>query len=365
MSETTFKIAVLGGDGIGPEVMYETTRMLSAIESGLDGVAFRFDEHSVGVGEYQRSGEALPETAFEACRNCDAVLLGAMGLPNVRYPNGKEIAPQLDLREQLGLYGGVRPINLFHESDTPLKGFAAGDIDFVLVRESTEGLFSGRDAVLEPDATEATNELKITREGTERVCRLAFEIARKRGKDKRVALIDKANVLSSMVFFRLVFDEVAKEYPDCTPEHVYVDAAALFLVRKPAQFDVMVTENMFGDILSDLAAGLVGGMGMAPSGDIGAQAAVFQPSHGSAPDIAGKGVANPIAMILSAAMMLEWLDHPQTIRGAQAIRQAVSHILSEPANRTPDMGGKLSTTQLAQAIETAAVKLLSNQEQTV
>lgn len=365
MSETTFKIVVLGGDGIGPEVMHETTEMLAAMEPQLNGVAFQFDEHSVGVGEYQRSGEALPETAFAACRNSDAVLLGAMGLPNVRYPNGKEIAPQLDLREQLGLYGGVRPIHLYHESDTPLKGYTAGDIDFVLVRESTEGLFSGRDAVLEPDASQATNELKITREGTERVCRLAFEIARQRGKDKRVALIDKANVLSSMVFFRQVFDEVAKEFPDCTPQHVYVDAAALFLVRNPGQFDVMVTENMFGDILSDLAAGLVGGMGMAPSGDIGAQAAVFQPSHGSAPDIAGQGVANPIAMILSAAMMLEWLDHPQTIRGANAIRKAVSQVLAEPANRTPDMGGKLSTTQLAQAIETAAVTLLSSQEQTV
>lgn len=365
MSETTFKIVVLGGDGIGPEVMDETTKLLAAIERQLDGVAFHFDEHSVGVGEYVRSGEALPESAFQACRNSDAVLLGAMGLPDVRYPNGKEIAPQLDLREQLGLYGGVRPIHLYHENDTPLKGYGAGEIDFVLVRESTEGLFSGRNAVLAPGATEAVNEMKITAEGARRVSKLAFEIAQKRGKDKRVALIDKANVLSSMVFFRQIFDEVAKDFPDCTAEHVYVDATALFMVRDPGRFDVMVTENMFGDILSDLAAGLVGGMGMAPSGDIGDQAAVFQPSHGSAPDIAGKGVANPIAMILSAAMMLEWFDHPQTIQAAEAIREAVGQVLKVAENRTPDMGGHKTTTEMAESVEAATVAILSGQKQAV
>ncbi len=143
----TFKIVVLGGDGIGPEVTACAVRLLQELETGLDGVSFQFDEHSVGVGEYQNSDNALPESAFDACQNCDAILLGAMGLPDVRYPNGKEIAPQLDLRERLGLFGGIRPIQLFHENDTPLKGFGAGDIDFVLVRESTEGLFAGRDAV--------------------------------------------------------------------------------------------------------------------------------------------------------------------------------------------------------------------------
>ena len=210
-----------------------------------------------------------------------------MGIPSVRYPDGTEIAPQLELRERLQLYGGVRPIELFHANDTPLKNYDAGEIDFVLVRESTEGLFSGRDATFSPDAKETTNVMRITRHGAERVSRLAFEVARKRNKKKHVTLIDKANVLSAMVFMRETFDEVAKEYPDCTSDHCYVDAAALFMVRDPKRFDVMVTENMFGDILSDLGAGLVGGMGMAPSGDIGVGAAVFQPSHGSAPDIAG------------------------------------------------------------------------------
>ena len=345
MNPRSFKIVVLPGDGIGPEVCDQAVRILQKMEPGIDGVDFQFEEHSVGVGQYRESGDALPESAFEACRNGDAVLLGAMGLPNVRYPNGKEIAPQLDLRERLGLYGGVRPIRLYHESDTPLKNYGAGDIDFVLVRESTEGLFSGRGSVLDPDADEACNTMKITRVGAERVCRLAFQIARDR--DRRVTLIDKANVLSSMVFFRQVFDEVAKEFPDCTADHVYVDASALLLVRDHNRFDVLVTENMFGDILSALAAGLVGGMGMAPSGDIGDDAAVFQPSHGSAPDIAGQGIANPIAMILSAAMMLQWLDHPSAKSAGDRLHNAVAHVLQDPSKRTPDMGGSLSTTQIA------------------
>ena len=356
MVKQTFQIAVLGGDGIGPEVTDQAVRLLHSMQAQLSDVAFDFTEYSVGVGEYQRNGDPLPEKAFDACRRSDAVLLGAMGLPNVRYPNGKEIAPQLDLRERLELYGGVRPIRLYHASDTPLKGYNAGEIDFVLVRESTEGLFAGRSAVLEPNADQAVDQMVITRRGAERVVRLAFQIAEKR--NRRVTLIDKANVLSSMVFFRQVFDEVAKEFPQCTADHVYVDAAALFLVRDPKRFDVMVTENMFGDILSDLAAGLVGGMGMAPSGDIGDAAAVFQPSHGSAPDIAGKGIANPIAMILSAVMMLEWFENPETTRAADALRGAVADVLSVPDQRTPDMGGQMTTSSLTDAIAEAVKRRL-------
>lgn len=350
MNQKKFTIAVLGGDGIGPEVTTATVEVLKQIETTLDGVSFQFDEHLVGVGEYLRSGIALPDSTFDACKNSDAVLLGAMGIPSVRYPDGTEIAPQLELRERLQLYGGVRPIELFHPDDTPLKNYDAGEIDFVLVRESTEGLFSGRDATFSPDANEATNVMRITRHGAERVSRLAFEVARKRNKKKHVTLIDKANVLSAMVFMREVFDEVAKEYPDCTSDHCYVDAAALFMVRDPKRFDVMVTENMFGDILSDLAAGLVGGMGMAPSGDIGVDAAVFQPSHGSAPDIAGQGIANPIATMLSSAMMLEWFEHEETIRGAKTLRAAISKVLADPRNRTPDMGGKMKTEHITKSV---------------
>jgi 3-isopropylmalate dehydrogenase len=355
-SAKEFHIVVLGGDGIGPEVTAQATRLLNEIQPHLDGVSFRLDEHSVGVGEYLRSGQGLPDSTFAACQQSDAILLGAMGLPNVRYPNGTEISPQIELRERLELFGGVRPIRLFHQTDTPLKEYGPGGFDFVLVRESTEGLFSGRGGKTDKEAGEATNVMKITRRGAERVTRLAFELARKRGANggqKKVTLIDKANVLSALFYFREIFDEVAAEFPDITAEHMYVDASALFMVRKPESFDVMVTENMFGDILSDLAAGLVGGMGMAPSGDVGSNAAVFQPSHGSAPDIAGQGIANPIAMILSTAMMLEWLDHEQTRRAATALNDAVATVLANPDHRTPDMGGDMTTEQMTDLISNA------------
>lgn len=336
-----FHIAVLPGDGIGPDVIAEAVRVLRAVEPLLDGVAFRLTEHAVGAQEFLRCGNPLPDEAFAACREADAVLLGAMGLPGVRWPDGKEMTPQIDLRERLDLYAGIRPIRLYHEQDTPLKGYSAGAIDFVIVRESTEGLFSARLAERDLTANEATDTLRITRRGAERVCRAAFKLAQTRRK--KVTLVDKANVLPSMVFFREVFDDVAREYPDCATERVYVDAAALYLVQRPQSFDVLVTENMFGDILSDLAAGIVGGMGMAPSADLGDDCGVFQPSHGTAPDIAGLGIANPLATILSLALLLEWLPHPECVRGGALIRQSVESVLADPAKRTADLGGTVTT----------------------
>jgi 3-isopropylmalate dehydrogenase len=289
----------------------------------------------------------LPEKAFAACEQADAVLLAAMGLPNVRWPDGKEMTPQIDLRERLDLYSGVRPIRLYHEIHTPLRNCRAGEVDLIIVRESTEGLFSSRRSTPLNNG-EVTDVMRITRKGTERICRAAFRIARRRRK--HLTVVDKANVLPSMAYFRAIFDEVAREFPDVQTEHVYVDAAALFLLQNPRRFDVIVTENMFGDILSDLAAGLVGGMGMAPSADIGDQHAVFQPSHGSAPDIAGKGIANPIATILSVALMLEWLNAPETIRGASLIRAAVEMVLGNPENRTTDLGGNLTSRQMGDLV---------------
>jgi 3-isopropylmalate dehydrogenase len=347
----TFDLAVLPGDGIGVDVTREAVRVLQALAPSLDGVQLVWHEYSVGAGEYLRSGNPLPAAALEGCAKADAVLLGAMGLPSVRWPDGRELTPQIDLREQLDLYAGPRPIKLYHGDDTPLKGFKAGEIDFVIVRENTEGLFSAR-LSMHSSADEARDVLHLTRKGCERVIRFAFDLARKRRK--HCTLVDKANVLPSMVFFRRVFDEVAEQYPDVQTERVYVDAMALFLVRKPQAFDVIVTDNMFGDILSDLAGGLVGGMGMAPSGDIGDDCAVFQPSHGTAPDIAGQGIANPTATILSAAMMLEWLGHEQTVRAARRIERAVQRVFDDPANRTPDMGGKLTTSGITDLIIAAS-----------
>jgi len=348
---TTFKITLLPGDGIGPDVTGEAVKVLRAVEPLLHDVRFEMSEYSVGAAEYLKNGNPLPEAAIEACRNADAVLLGAMGLPSVRWPDGKEMTPQIDLRELFGLYNGLRPIYLQHSEDTPLKGYDSGDIDFVIIRESTEGLFSARLSQSDSEKGEVCDVMRITRVGTERVCRAAFELARTRRK--KCTLVDKANVLPSMVFMRTIFDEIAQEYPDVETERIYVDAAALFLVQRPDAFDVLVTENMFGDILSDLAAGLIGGMGMAPSGDIGDDCAIFQPSHGSAPDIAGKGIANPIATILSAALMLDWLDHEETRQGAVAIRRAVAQVLSKPSNRTADLGGDLSTSEMGDLVAAA------------
>ncbi len=341
----THTIAVLPGDGIGPEVTEQGVRILRAMEPSLDGARFEFREYSVGAGEYLRSGDALPPATMDKSRACDAILLGAMGLPGVRLPSGVEIAPQIDIREILQLYNGLRPVRLYHADDTPLKGYAAGEIDFAIVRESTEGLFWSRKETWAKDAAEVRDTMRISRSGAARVIRAAFEVARKRRR--KLTLVDKANVLPSMAFFRDVFYSIAPEFPDVEPGHVYVDAAALFLVRNPRNYDVLVTENMFGDILSDLAAALVGGMGMAPSADIGDAHAVFQPAHGSAPDIAGQGIANPVAMILSAAMMLDWLGHPAAARRIEA---AVERVFADPSARTRDMGGSLSTQEMGDRI---------------
>jgi 3-isopropylmalate dehydrogenase len=346
-----FKIAILGGDGIGPEVVAVGVKVLRAVEALLSGVQFDLVEHSVGAGEFLRSGDPLPPATLDRIREADAILLGAMGLPSVRWPSGVEMTPQIDLREQLDLFNGIRPIRLFHESHSPLKGYggAGGDpIDFVIIRENCEGLFSERRTPRPSGRDYETDTLTITRRGAERVCREAFKLALKRRK--HCTLVDKANVLPSMAFFRRIFDEVAREFPTVTTDRVYVDAMALFLVQRPESFDVLVTENMFGDILSDLAAGIIGGMGMAPSADVGETYGVFQPSHGTAPTIAGKGIANPIATILSVAMMLEWLDHPETLRGARLIRDAVARVLAKPDHRTADLGGKTSTTQMGDLI---------------
>ena len=324
--------------------MAEGIRVLQAVAGELEGVEFQLQDHEAGAGEYLRNGNALPEATFEACRRADAVLLGAMGLPDVRLPDGKELTPQIDLRERFDLYAGLRPTYLYHQADSPLRGYAAGEIDFVIVRESTEGLFSARLSATSDDDEEVRDVMRITRKGSERVCRAAFELAMKRRR--KLTLVDKANVLPSMVFMRKVFDEVARDYPEVEATHIYVDAAALFLLQRPESFDVLVTENMFGDILSDLSSGLIGGMGMAPSADIGDHCAVFQPAHGTAPDIAGKGIANPIGMILSVAMMLDWLPDLD----GQCIRDAVARALAAPDARTPDMGGNLTTTEMTNAI---------------
>jgi 3-isopropylmalate dehydrogenase len=335
------QIAVLPGDGIGPEVVEAGVAVIRALPE-LD---FELLEMPCGAGEYLKNGDPLPKQTIEVCRQADAVLLGAMGMPNVRWADGREMAPQIDLREIFGLYAGVRPTRLYNAAHSPLK---APVIDYVLVRESTEGLFSTRLRPRVMGANEVRDEMLVTRAGSERLFRFSFELAR--GRRKKLTLIDKANVLPSMAFFREVFDEVAREYPDVETERIYVDAMALYLVQRPQSFDVMVTENMFGDILSDLAAATVGGMGMAPSADIGDAQAVFQPAHGSAPDIAGQSKANPVATILSVAMMLEWFGEEECVAAGARVRRAVESVMGDAANATGDLGGRLSTRELTAKI---------------
>ena len=338
------QIVMLPGDGIGPEVLAAAEAVIRALPT-LD---FNLVEYPCGAGEYLRNGDPLPAATIEACKKADAILLGAMGIPEVRWADGREMAPQIDLREILGLYAGVRPTRTYNAAHSPLKQSA---IDYVLVRESTEGLFSTRLRPRDRNASEVIDEMLVTRAGSERLFHFSFRLAQTRRR--KLTLVDKANVLPSMAFFREIFDEVAKQYPDVETERIYVDAMALYLVQRPERFDVMVTENMFGDILSDLAAATVGGMGMAPSADIGEHHAVFQPAHGSAPDIAGQGKANPVATILSVALMLEWFGEPDCIAAAKRIRSAVERVLADPNHATPDLGGLLKTNELTDLIISA------------
>jgi len=355
MGNSNYSIAVLPGDGIGREVMAASLVVLQALANKI-GRRFATEEHPAGAQHYLDSGESLPQKTLDACRSADAILFGAMGLPHVRNKDGTEIIPQLDIRFALDLYAGVRPIRSWPGLPSPLSHPRASEIDLVLIRESTEGLFYARGrGTVEADA--AYDTMKISRFGTARVCDYALQLARQRkaqGRRGHVTNVDKANVFSSMAFWRKVFEERASAFPDITTDHAYVDAMALNLVMKPWDYDVLVTENMFGDILSDLIAALVGGMGMAPSADIGDQYALFQPAHGTAPDIAGKGIANPSAMILSVAMMLDWLavrdGDPALAQGARAIESALQRSFADAAVRPRDFGGSSSTAEVVRAV---------------
>jgi 3-isopropylmalate dehydrogenase len=356
---SSYQIAVLPGDGIGTEVMKSAEHVLDAVAQRL-GVKLDLTHHKAGAQHYLDSGVALPEATLRACEAADAILFGAMGLPHVRGSDGTEIIPQLDLRFHFDLYAGVRPIRTFKGLPTPLASPKAVEIDLVLVRESTEGLFYARGrGETRDDGVYDT--MQITRKGTERICEFAFKLAERRalqkGRAGHVTNVDKANVFASMAFWRKIFDETAARYPAMACHSAYVDAMALNLVMKPWTYDVLVTENMFGDILSDLIAALVGGMGMAPSADLGDKHGLFQPAHGTAPDIAGQGMANPTAMILSAAMMLDWLaDRRGDVRladGAARINRAVEQVFSTGIVRPFEFGGRSGTADVTTAVAAA------------
>jgi 3-isopropylmalate dehydrogenase len=348
-------IAVLGGDGIGPEVMAPALEVLRRIETVAPGLRLRFSEAPAGAVHYRETGTSLPESTVRLCEQADAILLGACGLPDVRYPDNTEIMPQVELRMIFDLYAGVRPCRLIPGVPSPIADAAERGIDLTVIRESTEGLFAsmGKGVVTDSEARET---LVITRKTCERLFEFSFRYAerrRARGRPGRLACVDKANAFKAYAYFRKLFDECAAKHPSITTDRLYVDACSAMLVRRPWDFDVMVMENMFGDILSDLTAGLIGGMGMAPSADIGDRHAVFQPCHGTAPDIMGRGLANPTAMILSAAMMLDWLadrhSHSGAAAAAQAIEQAVDRAFATGL-KPCEFGGGDGTVTVAKAV---------------
>ncbi len=299
-----------------------------------------------------------PSTAIaRSSRSADAILFGSAGDPNIRFEDGTEIAPQLTLRFVLDLYAGIRPIKQY----AGVAPLLAEDppIDYVIMRENTEGLYASRGAGVRVGNDVAVDSMVITKRGTERIAKYAFDIAVERtGAPRdgvsRVTCVDKANVLKSQAYFREIYDGVAEGYPDIERDYAYVDAFTVHQVRRPDFYDVVAAENMFGDIISDLGAGTIGGMGMAPSADVGDRYGVFQPSHGTAPDIAGEGIANPVAQILSASMMLTWLgmkkDDEVARQAARHIDETVGRVLESKTSHTADVGGQARTEQVGDAV---------------
>ncbi|MGE5128054.1 MAG: isocitrate/isopropylmalate dehydrogenase family protein [Sphingomonadaceae bacterium] len=352
-SARSYRIVVIKGDGIGPELVDAALAVLAAAEEAL-GFRLEIDLREGGARLYRASGASLAPGTLDAIRQADAAMKGPVGLPEIRLPDGTE-AGLLGgvLRSGLDAYANVRPVRLLPGVEAPLRA-KPGEIDYVIVRENTEGLYLSRGKGVGNDRAMADT-LLVTREGVERVARYAFELARRRGRGKRVTCVDKANVLASLAFFRRVFDEVAEAYPDVAREHLYADAAAQALVLEPQRFDVLVMENFLGDILSDLGGATVGGIGLCPSGNIGDRHAYFEPIHGSAPGLAGTDKANPVSQVLCAAMML---DHLGEADAAGLVRRAVDAALGERKLVIDRLGQPQGGTRRAAEALAAAVRAL-------
>jgi len=354
----SYEIATIDGDGIGPEVCQSAVTVLKEA-CGADLLSF--SHYDGGANHYVRSGHVLPDETYAACQAADAILHGAAGLPGVTYPDGTEAGNDLHLRLRfrLDLYANVRPIRLYSGAQSPLGRVKPGQIDYVIVRENTEGLYASRGAGVVLRDELATDTLVVTRAGIERVARFSFELARQRngaprdGK-RRVTVCDKANILRSYAFFRRVCTEVAASYPDVDIDYAYADAITVHLLKRPDYYDVIVAENMFGDIISDLGAATIGGMGLSPSAEVGDQHGLFQGAHGSAPDIAGQNAASPLATILSGALMLRWLSdkhgNAALIDAARRVERAVEHVLDQGDYVPRDLGGAASCTDITHAV---------------
>ena len=367
------KIVILAGDGTGPEVMREAVKILKTVEASY-GLSFDLVPYPCGGQYYLESGEEWPDNAFESCKSADAILLGAVGVPEARLPNG-DIAGAgvvFGLRFGLDLYANVRPTKLYpgvrHKiHDAFVEVWKPGKVDFVIVRENTEGLYTPARGFLDRGGSKelAVDARVITRKGAERVIRFAFELAGARAgapadKKHRVTCVDKSNVTAGDRLFREVYDEVARGYPGIEKDYAYIDAFQQWLIRSPESYDVAVAPNEFGDIATDLAAVLQGGMGMAAGGNIGEDHAMFEPVHGSAPRHAGKDEVNPMAQVLAVHMMLEWLGarkHDRALAdAARAVEAAVASVLKQGKVLTYDLGGTAKCSQVGTAIADAIGK---------
>ncbi len=324
-----YDIAVISGDGIGLEVMEAAEFLLDKLD-----LNFNFNYGEAGFDCFNKNGTTLPEETVKIAKSSDAVLFGA----STSTPN--QPSPIINLRKELDVYANLRPIKSY-------KGVKsiADDIDFIIVRENTEGLYSQNEYC---ECDKMIAERVITRKASKKISDMAFKLAERRNKLNKVTCVHKSNVLRKTDgVFRDCFYDVSKKYPEIATEDLYVDATAMYLITNPLDFDVIVSTNLFGDILSDESAGLVGGLGLAPSGNIGDKHGLFEPVHGSAPDIAGKNIANPCSMILSVAMMLEYLDENAT---ATMIKNAVRKVVEEGKVLTPDLGGSAKTIEMTEEI---------------
>jgi len=349
MTRDVKRVAVVPGDGIGPEVIREAVGVMGRVGE-THGVELELKEFDWGADKFLSEGVTLPEGALEMLSDeFDAILSGAFGDP--RVPSNQHAEDiLLGMRRGLDLYINLRPVRLLHPRLTPLRDRSTEDVDFVVFRENTEGAYSGAGGFLKrgtPDEIAIQEEFN-TRKGVERIVVAAFEYARARGR-RRVTMCDKSNVQRfGGDLWQRVFKEVAAGYPGIETNHQYVDATAMFMVLNPAQYDVIVTNNLFGDILTDLGAALQGGLGLAASGNIHpGRVSLFEPVHGSAPPLAGKSEANPAGAILSAALMLEYLGHADA---ARAVERAVQDSIAD-GDTTRDLGGALSTTEAGERIK--------------
>jgi len=333
-------IAVLPGDGIGEEVVREALRVLEAVSS-VTGFKYKLETYPYGADHFLKTGEGFPDSALREMRDHSAILLGAIGDPRIET-GLLERAIIAGIRFGLDLYVNLRPIKLYAEHLCPLKGVTASQLDLVVVRENTEGAYVGVGGLMKRGTS---NEVAVcnmvwTRAGTERVIRYAFDLARRRAKEKKVTLVDKANAIRPMDLWTRVFGEVSKDYPDLKTDHAYIDAACMWMVKNPEWFDVVVTDNLFGDIITDLGAMLQGGLGIAASGNIHpGKVSMFEPIHGSAPKYKGKNVACPVASVMAIQMMLDYLgDH----EGATLVESAIANTLR--SRKIPSLGaGDLPT----------------------